>query len=90
MRDGEEIQVRIYTPKEEGQTAGRPLFVFYHGGGCCLGSIERESRYCRMFVREFGGVAVSVGYRLAPEFKFPTAVYDAFDALKWVCPSSLS
>ena len=29
-------------------------------------------------------VVASVDYRMAPEFKFPHAVNDCFDALKWV------
>ena len=39
---------------------------------------------CRKWVEEFGGVTINVDYRLAPEYAFPTAVYDAYDALKWV------
>lgn len=29
-------------------------------------------------------VVASVDYRMAPEYKFPFAVNDCFDALKWV------
>ncbi|MGZ4122731.1 MAG: alpha/beta hydrolase, partial [Tumebacillaceae bacterium] len=29
-------------------------------------------------------MVISVDYRLAPEAKFPTAVYDAFDSVQWV------
>ena len=28
-------------------------------------------------------MVISVGYRLAPEFKFPIPVFDCYDALKW-------
>ena len=35
-------------------------------------------------VERFGGVAINVDYRLSPEHAFPTAVHDAYDALKWV------
>jgi acetyl esterase/lipase len=29
-------------------------------------------------------MVVSVGYRLAPRYRFPAAVVDSFDALRWV------
>ena len=27
---------------------------------------------------------IDVDYRMGPEFKFPTAIYDCWDAVKWV------
>ena len=27
---------------------------------------------------------IMIDYRLAPEFKFPYAVYDSFDSYKWI------
>ncbi len=105
MRDGFDIRVKIYSPAEQtksGVDEGRPLLVWYHGGGYCLGTPEAEEENCRVFSRDFGGVAVNVAYRyvcrdaeyrlmigsnkyrLAPEWKFPTPINDAFDALEWV------
>jgi acetyl esterase/lipase len=83
MRDGASITVRIYrskTPRKD----GAPLFVMYHGGGFCLGGLDNETLLCRKWVEEFGGMTVNVDYRLAPEYAFPTAIHDSFDALKWV------
>lgn len=48
-----------------------------------MGNLENETEFCRRWA-DLGGVAVNVDYRLAPEFSFPTPVYDAYDALKWV------
>ena len=58
--------------------------MMYHGGGFCLGGLYSEALFCRKLVNRFGGVVVDVDYRLAPEHTFPTPVYDAYDALKWV------
>ena len=82
-RDHSSVVLRIYTPKAP-PTDGMPVFVMYHGGGFCLGGFDNEALLCRRLVKEFGGVVIDVDYRLAPEHVFPTAVYDAFDALKWV------
>ncbi|MBM4765011.1 alpha/beta hydrolase fold domain-containing protein [Bacillus sp. B15-48] len=37
-----------------------------------------------MIANKTGRIIVSVDYRLAPEYTFPTPVQDAYDALVWV------
>ena len=39
---------------------------------------------CRGLAEDSGAAVLSVGYRLAPEHKFPTAFEDAIDALAWI------
>jgi acetyl esterase/lipase len=82
MRDGMSITVRTHQPRVT-PSDGCPGLVMFHGGGFCLGNLENETEFCRRWA-DLGGVAVNVDYRLAPEFSFPTPVYDAYDALKWV------
>lgn len=77
----EEIKCRIYTPEGQGPF---PLFIYYHGGGWVLGDIESTDASCRMIANRTESIVVSVNYRLAPEYKFPTAVEDAYSALEWV------
>lgn len=76
-----EIRIRVYTPAGD---AVLPLFVYYHGGGWVLGSIEATDATCRMIANRTGHIVVSVDYRLAPEHKFPIPVEDAYAALIWV------
>ena len=75
-----EIPIRIYTPAE-----GRVdcAIVYYHWGGFVAGSIEESDGECRLLSAASGCSVVSVGYRLAPKHRFPAAVVDAFDALRW-------
>src|SRR5690625_1718145 len=77
----EKINARIYTPEGEGPF---PIFVYYHGGGWVLGDIETSDASCRMLANNTGHIVVSVDYRLAPEYKYPMAVDDAYAALQWV------
>lgn len=77
----EEISLRIYTPKGEGPF---PVLVFYHGGGWVLGDLEIVDPILRWVTNETETMVVSVDYRLAPEYKFPIAVEDCYDATKWV------
>jgi acetyl esterase/lipase len=34
-------------------------------------------------VQTYGAVVLSIGYRKAPEYPFPAAIHDSWDALKW-------
>jgi acetyl esterase/lipase len=83
VRDGSSIPALVYRPKTS-PVDGSPLVVLYHGGGWCLGVPEMEEENCLTFVKEFGAVAVSVDYRLAPTHMFPVPIDDSWDALKWV------
>jgi acetyl esterase len=58
--------------------------VFFHGGGWVAGSIDDYDRFARELAVRTCCAVVSVGYRLAPEYRFPTAVDDAWSALRWV------
>lgn len=75
-----EIPIRIYTPKGEGPF---PIILYYHGGGWVTGSIDSVDTTCHLLCSRTNHIVISVGYRLAPEFKFPIPVQDAYGALKW-------
>ena len=76
-----DIPVRIYTPVGE---APHPILVYYHGGGWVIGDLETSDGISRAFANTAASIVVAVGYRLAPEHKYPAAVDDAFAALNWV------
>jgi acetyl esterase len=78
---GGPLTVRVYRPVQ--QQRGAPLMVFYHGGGFMVGSLRSYDTPCRRLAAKSGCVVVSVGYRLAPEHRFPAAVEDAWDAFCW-------
>ncbi|KAF1942624.1 hypothetical protein EJ02DRAFT_454132 [Clathrospora elynae] len=67
-----------------------PLIVLYHGGGFAMGQPEGCLDYARGFAKLFKAVVVSPSYRLAPEYKFPTGVNDAWHALKWIGTNAAS
>jgi acetyl esterase len=78
--DGD-LPVRIYRPRE---TALLPVLVYFHGGGWVLGSIDSHDSVARNLARSADCLVVSVGYRLAPEHRFPAAVDDCIAAVRWV------
>jgi acetyl esterase len=76
-----DLPARVYTPEGRGPF---PLVVFFHGGGWVLGSLDTHDPFCRALCSGAGCVVVSVGYRLAPEHRFPAASNDALAATRWV------
>ncbi|KAK5728098.1 hypothetical protein LTR17_012198 [Elasticomyces elasticus] len=82
-RDGRTLRLCVFKPAKR-PSKKLPLFVWYHGGGGCLGSPESTSAFCRTIVKDHRCVVVAPQYRLAPEHKSPTQVEDSWDALKHV------
>ena len=77
MRDGEKIRIRIYRPS---MNQHLPVIVYFHGGGFVLRSIESHDLACRRLCQNNQAVVISVGYRLAPEYKFPIPHQDCYDS----------
>jgi acetyl esterase/lipase len=76
---GGAIPIRLYAPKGSG-AATLPGLIYFHGGGGVFGSIASHDSFCRVLANASACRVVSVGYRLAPEHKFPAAVEDAYAA----------
>ena len=80
-RDGHRLPARLVAPTHD---AGLPVLLYLHGGGFTIGSIESHDILCRTLSLLSGAAVLSLDYRLAPEWRFPTAVHDAWDALHWL------
>jgi acetyl esterase len=78
---GRTLPARLYIP--EGADENPPLVVYYHGGGWVIGTIETHDNTCRALARASGAAVLSVGYRLAPETRFPGPLDDCYEALVW-------
>ncbi|MFJ8262029.1 alpha/beta hydrolase [Rummeliibacillus sp. NPDC094406] len=85
VTDGEQISVRIYTPEGNGPF---PVIVYFHGGGWVFGNPDYADGGCRYLTASAKSIVVSVDYRLAPEYPFPTPVQDSYDAFLWVAENT--
>ena len=85
---GGNIPYRLYAPAADGAPA--PGFIFFHGGGMVAGSIETHDRVASALAEATGCRLISVGYRLAPEHKFPAAIEDAIAATEFVARNAAS
>jgi acetyl esterase/lipase len=80
------LPYRLYRPATRGEGEGGPypIVVYFHGGGWVLGDTQSDDPFCRDMCRRTGMIFVSVGYRHAPEHRFPAAAEDSFAALRWI------
>lgn len=83
-RDGAGIQARLYCGKKPDSGNPVPVFLYMHGGGFVVGSLNSHQSLCRGLSTESGAAVLAIAYRLAPEHKFPTAFEDAVDTLAWI------
>ena len=75
------IPLRLYRPSD---APNLPVLVYFFGGGWVLGQIETCDALCRTLTNLVGCACIAVGYRLAPEHKFPAAVEDCAEAVRWI------
>ncbi|CAK7332411.1 unnamed protein product [Dovyalis caffra] len=63
-----------------------PVMLQFHGGGFVSGSNESAGNdtFCRRIAKLCDVIVVAVGYRLAPETKYPGAFEDGFKVLNWL------
>lgn len=78
--DGGSFVVRVFVP------AGTPraVVIYFHGGGWVIGAIDEFDTLARKLAARTGCAVVLPDYRLAPEYRYPTAVDDAYATLEWV------
>jgi acetyl esterase/lipase len=85
-----QFKLHFYVPKDYNRVkklkgAKRyPCLINFHGGGFVLGSALDDARWAGIVVQQVGAIVVSVDYRCAPEFPFPTAVEDGADAVLYL------
>jgi len=75
------VPVRLYRPAGEGLLPG---VAYFHGGGWAIGSIDSFDTVCRRLTNASGAAVASVGYRLAPEHVYPSALEDCLAATRWL------
>lgn len=75
-----EIPVRVFMPSNTSEIS--KLLIFYHGGGWVIGNIDSYTAVCSNMAKQTGHVVISIDYRLAPEYRFPTAPEDCYAVTK--------
>lgn len=79
--DNRSISLRLYYPSPDDHL---PVVVYYHGGGFVFGTLNEYNLLCAKLAQKTGALVISVDYRLAPEYPYPTPSEDAYAALRWI------
>ncbi|EEF35412.1 conserved hypothetical protein [Ricinus communis] len=79
------VVYRGYAPNVD-KTKKLPIMLQFHGGGWVSGSNDSVANdfFCRRIAKLCDVVVVAVGYRLAPENKYPAAFEDGLKVLNWL------
>ena len=75
------IRVRVYRPSIQAEKL--PVLIFYHGGGYMMNSIEVYEYVFRYLCVSGNVIVVAPDYHLAPEYKFPKGLEEAYQTVLW-------
>jgi acetyl esterase/lipase len=75
------IPARAYRPADQDPKA--PMLVFAHGGGGVVGDLDSAHVFCSILAAILRCPVLNVGYRLAPEDRFPAGLDDLIAAYRW-------
>jgi acetyl esterase len=78
---GGEIPARVYRPAS--QDPAMPVMVYAHMGGGVIGDLDTCETFCSLLAKIVRCPVLSVGYRLAPEHRFPAGLEDVLAAYRW-------
>ncbi|KAL1824671.1 hypothetical protein ACET3Z_011449 [Daucus carota] len=75
-----------YLPSGRENCRKLPVMLQFHGGGFVSGSSDSVANdlFCRRIAKLCDVIIVAVGYRLAPENRFPDAFGDGMKVLHWL------
>jgi acetyl esterase len=79
-RNGE-THIFVYYPVSDKKVL--PLYVNIHGGGFVRGRREQDIVFCRNIAGRAECVVVDIDYATAPEQKYPHALHQCYDVVKW-------
>ncbi|KAK9699944.1 hypothetical protein RND81_08G205500 [Saponaria officinalis] len=84
------LSARVFLPTLNHSSRKIPILVYFHGGAFCIGSpfSEFDHLYLNRLTSQGKVVAISINYRLFPEYTLPAAFEDAWFALEWVASQS--
>jgi acetyl esterase len=75
------VRARIYIPSAG---AGKGTLLYLHGGGWTLFSIDTHDRLMREYAERIGCAVIGLDYSLSPEHRFPRALDDVDDCVRWL------
>lgn len=82
VKDGA-ITGYLFRKKFGSSPLSNSLIIYLHDGGWMLGNMGSCRAFCSNICNKLGCAVLAIDYRLAPDFKFPTAIEDCYGAYMW-------
>jgi acetyl esterase len=76
-----EVLIRAYYPKQRRMPGA---FLYIHGGGFVLFSVDTHDRVMREYAERAGIVVIGINYTRAPEAQFPRPIEECIDTVDWL------
>ncbi len=77
--EGRTIECVVYCDNPQA-----PILFCAYGGGFVFGACALDNGLWYTLHQKLGMTVVSIGYRRAPEFPFPSALYDVYDSIEYI------
>lgn len=71
-----DIKIKIF------RSPNNQIIFYIHGGGWTLGSAQTYVNACNRISKQLNRTVISIDYRLAPEYPFPTGFNDCYNTIK--------
>jgi acetyl esterase/lipase len=82
-----DLKARAYRHADQDPAA--PILVYAHMGGGVIGDLDMCEAFCSILARIVRCPVLSVDYRLAPEWRFPSGLDDVMAAYRWARDSAV-
>ena len=82
------VPIQVYWPRILLEQEPVPALLFMHGGGWVFCNMNTHANMLRYLCQKAGAIGINLGYRLAPEHKFPIGIEDCYAALEWICANA--
>ena len=81
-----DVACTLYLPPPA--TTNPPVYVNMHGGGYVMRGAEQHDPLCRYLAAHACAAVLNVDYDVAPDHRFPVAVEQVFDVVRWASEQS--
>jgi acetyl esterase len=75
------FNIRIY---QKNRAENKPVLVYFHGGYWIAGNLQTCDAICNAIAVDSDYVVISVDYALAPEYFYPTPLYQGLEIIDWI------
>ena len=78
------VTAAVYHPQTQaGDSSAAAVYVNVHGGGFVVSHPEQDDPWCRYLATHAGVAVISPDYVLAPRYRFPAALEQIYDVVRW-------